>query len=335
MTDEWHIRELLEQILESQCTPEEACAEYPELLPRVRQRLERMRRVERQIDVFFPPSSPLPGDDGRRAARAAAVRLPQIEGYDVEDILGRGGMGIVYRARHRMLNRIVALKMLIAGPYASPQEVARFVRESQAVAELQHPHIVQIHDVGDLEGRPYFTMEFVDGGSLAQELSGAPQLARRAAELVATLAGAVHLAHTKGIIHRDLKPANILLTGDGTPKIADFGLARHVDGDPRLTMSDARVGTPSYMAPEQALGKLGTIGPPVDIYALGAILYEMLTGRPPFRAETTIETERQVITVEAVPPSRLNANVPRDLETICLKCLHRSLSRESDSPLSS
>jgi WD40 repeat protein/tRNA A-37 threonylcarbamoyl transferase component Bud32 len=326
MTDEWRIRELLEYIQESHCDPEEACAECPELLPRIRYWLERMQHVESQIDVLFPASrSALAEID--RATHLSRAKLPQIGGYDVEGILGRGGMGIVYRARHQKLNRIVALKMLVAGPYASPQEVARFVRESQAVAELQHPNIVQVHDVGDLDGRPYFTMEFVEGGSLAQALAGAPQAARYAARLVATLAGAVHLAHIKGIIHRDLKPANILLARDGSPKIADFGLARHVDGDPGLTRSDARVGTPSYMAPEQALGKLGTVGLSVDIYALGAILYEMLTGRPPFRAETAIETERQVITVEAAPPSRLNTNVPRDLETICLKCLHKDPSR--------
>jgi len=326
MTDEWRIRELVEHIQESQCDPEEACAECPELLPRIRQWLKRMHDVESQIDVLFPPCSSAAADMDR-ATHLSTARLPQIRGYDVEGILGRGGMGIVYRVRHQKLNRIVALKMLVAGPYASPREVARFVRESQAVAELQHPNIVQVHDVGDLDGRPYFTMEFVEGGSLAQALAGAPQAARYAARLVASLAGGVHLAHAKGVIHRDLKPANILLTRDATPKIADFGLARHVDGDPGLTRSDARVGTPSYMAPEQALGKLGTVGPSVDIYALGAILYEMLTGRPPFRAETAIETERQVITVEAAPPSRLNTNVPRDLETICLKCLHKDPSR--------
>jgi WD40 repeat protein len=284
-----------------------------------------MRRIDRRLDGLFPSSNP--AEENGRNSSSPSTKLPQIEGYEVAGILGYGGMGVVYTARHLKLNRTVALKMLLAGPYAGPQEVARFVRESQAVAELQHPHIVQIHDVGELDGRPFFTMEYVEGGSLAQDLAGAPQSARRAAEVTAALAAAMQSAHNKGIIHRDLKPANILLSSDGTPKIADFGLARHVDGDPGLTIGDARVGSPSYMAPEQALGALGTVGPSADIYALGAVLYEMLTGRPPFRADTAAETQRQVITVEAAPPSRLNANVPRDLETICLKCLHKDPSR--------
>ncbi len=236
-------------------------------------------------------------------------------------------MGVVYTARHVKLNRIVALKMLLAGPYASPQEVARFVQESQSVARLQHPNIVQIHDFGDLDGRPYFTMEFVDGGSLAEDLSGIPQQPRRAAEMTVALARAIHAAHIKGIIHRDLKPANILLSSEGIPKIADFGLARQVESDAKLTINGARLGTPSYMAPEQALGDSSLIGHAVDVYALGAILYEMLTGRPPFRAATAIETERQVLMNEPVRPSRLNACVPRDLETICLKCLQKDASR--------
>src|SRR5262249_54604873 len=204
-----------------------------------------------------------------------------------------------------------------------PSERARFQREAEAVANLRHANIVQVYDVGEQDGRPFFTMEIVPGGSLAEKLAGVPQPAREAAALVVTLAEAVSAAHQGGIVHRDLKPANVLLAADGTPKISDFGLARRLEGGERLTQSGALLGTPSYMAPEQARGRTQALGPAVDIYALGAILYELLTGRPPFRGETAADTVVQVLSQEPVPPSRLNARVPRDLETICLKCLHK------------
>jgi serine/threonine-protein kinase len=217
--------------------------------------------------------------------------------------------------------------MLLSGEYASAAELAQFMREARAVAALEHPNIVQIHDVSELDGRPYFTMEFVDGGSLAQKLARVPQAAAQAAALVVTLAEAVHAAHRSGIVHRDLKPGNVLLTKDGTPKISDFGLARRFESDESMTLTGVRVGTPSYMSPEQAGGKPSAVGPATDIYSLGAILYEMLTGRPPFHADTATETQRQVIAEEPAAPSRLNSKVPRDLETICLKCLHKDPER--------
>src|SRR5262249_49771435 len=204
---------------------------------------------------------------------------------------------------------------LLAGGCAGSEERERFLREAEAVAGLRHANIVQVHGAGDHDGRPYFTMEYVEGGSLAQKLRGTPLPARPAAALLVTLAGAVQVAHQGGIVHRDLKPANVLLTADGTPKITDFGLARRLGGDAGLTLSGVPVGTPSYMAPEQARGQTRAIGPATDVYALGAILYELLTGRPPFRGETASETVLQVISQEPVAPSRLNARVPRDLET--------------------
>ncbi len=322
------VQELLDEISDSGCTPEQVCAACPELLPEVRRRWLQMCAVKADLYALFPtPGSDAGPGAGTSVPWHTGEELPQISGYEVEALLGRGGMGLVYKARHLRLNRFVALKMLITGAYAGPHERARFQREAEAVASLRHAHIVQVHDVGDHEGWPYFTMELHEGGSLAQALAGTPQSAPKSAALVATLAEAMQVAHRGGIVHRDLKPANILLTAEGTPKVADFGLARHFDGEPALTLSSARIGTPSYMAPEQFIGKAGTIGPAADMYALGVLLYEMLTGRPPFRGETASETERQVLNDEPVAPSRLNPKVPRDLETICLKCLSKEPQR--------
>ena len=326
MAAESLIHQLLDEILASGRTPEEVCGAWPELLPEVRRRWRKICAVEAEIDALFPVAVHGPNFENSPSSPVGAD-LPRIPGYDAEALLGRGGMGVVYKARHRSLNRPVALKMLIAGAYAGPSERARFQREAEAVASLRHANIVAVYDLGDHEGCPYFTMELLEGGSLAQALSGTPQPARQAAALLITLAEAVHVAHQAGIVHRDLKPANILLTAEGTPKVADFGLARHFEGEAALTLSGTRMGTPSYMAPEQVVGKAGMIGPAADIYALGAVLYEMLTGRPPFRGETAAETERQLIHEEPVSPSRLNTKVPRNLETICLKCLSKEPQR--------
>jgi tetratricopeptide (TPR) repeat protein/tRNA A-37 threonylcarbamoyl transferase component Bud32 len=325
VSDDPRVEQLLDELCDSHATPEDVCGSCPELLAVVRERWTQLRRVEAEVDALFP-DPPQPGADGPSSVHDATA-LPRVPGYEVEAVLGRGGMGVVYKARHPRLNRTVALKMLLAGPYAGPGELERFLREAETVAGLRHANIVQVHEAGDVDGRPYFTMEFVEAGSLAQKLAGTPQPARQAAALVAAVAEAVHAAHQRGIVHRDLKPDNILLTADGTPKITDFGLARRLEGAAGLTQSGAPLGTPSYMAPEQAEGKSREVGPAADIYALGAILYELLTGRPPFRAETAAETLRQVISQDPVPPSRLNAAVSRDPETICLKCLEKDPQR--------
>lgn len=330
MRNDPRIERLLEEIVASGRSPEEVCRECMDLLPDVVENLRHVRAVEAEVAAMFPTVGPQPGATGGFGEVADAV-LPNVPGYSVLSVLGHGGMGVVYKARHLKLERIVAIKMLLAGGFAAPAELARFLREAQAIAALRHAHIVHVYDVGDLDGRPFFTMEYVEGGTLAQKLAGVPQPARQAAAMLATLADAVQVAHAGGIIHRDLKPANILLASDGTPKITDFGLARRYEEGSDLTLGGTRLGTPSYMSPEQAIGRQGTIGPSTDIYSLGAVLYEMLTGRPPFRAETPAETERQVIAEDPAPPSRLNSKVPRDLETICITCLSKDPQRRYSS----
>lgn len=330
------VTELTSLALSSGETPEAVCRECPELIEKVRQKLAEHRRVEAQIQAWFPTDAPLaPSDPPGFAPPSRAPNLSsELPGYEIESQLGRGGMGVVYRAKHLRLNRSVALKVLIEGAQAETHKLERFLREAEAVACLQHPNIVQVFDIGEFNGRSYFTMELIDGGNLAHKIAGAPQPARYAAELVATLAGAVQVAHERGVLHRDLKPSNILLTADGTPKISDFGLARRIEPDGAdLTLAGAPVGTPSYMSPEQAEGRTHAIGPGTDVYSLGAILYELLTGRPPFKGESPTDTERQVINDLPVHPSRLNPKIPHNLETICLKCLEKDLRRRYPSAL--
>jgi tetratricopeptide (TPR) repeat protein len=254
-------------------------------------------------------------------AAAEGAALPRVPGYEILGLLGRGGMGVVYKARQSSLKRLVALKMVLAGAHADREEFQRFKAEAEAAARLQHANIIQIYEVGEHGGLPYFSLEYADGGSLAARTRVGAVPAAQAAALVEALALAVDHAHSRGIVHRDLKPANVLLTADGTPKITDFGLAKDLLEDSGQTRTGAVLGTPSYMAPEQAAGKVHEIGPAVDVYALGAILYDLLTGRPPFRGQTLAETLEQVRHQPPVPPSRLQAGVPRDLETICLKAL--------------
>jgi eukaryotic-like serine/threonine-protein kinase len=274
-----------------------------------------------------PPDAP--GEFGSQATdptrpgqRGAPTGKPFGQ-YELLEELERGGMGVVFKARQVRLNRIVALKMIRAGVCANSEEVARFRIEAEAVARLHHPHVVPIYEFGEVDGQPYFSMEFLEGGSLAKKLAGKPLSEREAAELVQTLARAVHAAHEQHIVHRDLKPGNVLLTTDATPKVADFGLAKLLDADSVQTQSEALLGTASYMAPEQAWGHNTTIGPATDVYALGAILYEALTGCPPFRASSRMATLEQVRSADPKPPSALRPGLARDLEAVCLKCLHK------------
>jgi serine/threonine protein kinase len=284
-----------------------------------------------------------------RRYAAIGCERPSVPGYEILEELGRGGMGVVYLARQLGLHRTVALKMVLNGLHTCPRDLARFRTEAAAIARLQHPNIVQIYDVGEAGGRPYLVLEFVAGGSLAQHLHGMSQPARPAAQLVETLARAVHAAHANGVIHRDLKPANILLRDEReeargesrdlsplacclaslVPKITDFGLAKCAGGDGEAldlrgpTVTGELLGTPHYMAPEQAMVPRQPVGPAADVYALGAILYELLTGRPPFTGETPLAIVLQVLNNEPVSVTSLQPNMPRDLETICLKCLRK------------
>src|SRR5262249_11723103 len=330
--------------------------------------LRRFPSLADQLQMQFEVESALQAEGDGHADGLAAdtwkggrppsdIGLPTPEtdgGYELLEVLGRGGMGVVYKARQRSLNRLVALKMIRA--HAAPDDLVRLRIEAEAIARLQHPNIVQIIEVGEMDGGPFLALEYVAGGSLAQQLNGKPWPAPRAAELTETLARAVHCAHEQGIVHRDLKPANILLrrksdnrapesetiarletvksdaaamssgpsTPDFEPKITDFGLAKLTVGNSaELTATGDFLGTPSYTAPEQAMGRVHAIGPATDVYALGAILYELLTGRPPFQGTSALDTLDQVRRQEPVPPSRLQSKLSRDLETICLKCLEK------------
>ncbi len=247
--------------------------------------------------------------------------------YELLDEIARGGMGVVFKARQVSLNRTVALKMILAGKFANDAEVKRFRTEAEAAAKLQHPNIVAIHEVGEHDGRHYFSMDFVDGTTLADLVKRGPLSAGDAAHHVQTIAGALAYAHRQGILHRDLKPSNVLVDREGRPRVTDFGLAKILHADSSLTHTGDVMGSPAYMAPEQAQGRQAAVGAASDVYSLGAVLYHLLTGRPPFSGATAVDTLRQVLDEEPVPPARLNAKVPSDLETICLKCLRKEASQ--------
>jgi WD40 repeat protein len=292
--------------------------------------VNRFPQLSEQLRDCLPqggqPTVPLARITPAPTSRPLAPESVAIPGYEVLAELGRGGMGVVYRARQTAADRVVAVKMILSGALAGEEERRRFRTEVAAAARLQHPNVVQLFEVGEACGCPFFSLEFVEGGSLAGRLDGTPWDGRQAAALVGCLAEAIHAAHQLGVVHRDLKPANILLTASGQPKISDFGLARKLD-EAGQTVTGAVVGTPSYMAPEQASGRTRDVGPAADVYALGAILYELLTGRPPFKGATTLDTLAQVAATDPVPPRQLQPRTPRDLETICLKCLEKAPAR--------
>ncbi|MEO1994517.1 MAG: serine/threonine-protein kinase [Planctomycetaceae bacterium] len=261
------------------------------------------------------------------SAADASPPLPTVRyvgDYELLEEIARGGMGVVYKGRQVSLNRIVAIKMILSGELATQSDIERFHIEARAAANLKHSNIVAIHEVGEHEGRYYFSMDYVAGQTLADIIQNGPLPARKAAQYAETIAEAIHFAHQQGTLHRDLKPQNLLIDSDDQPQITDFGLAKRVAHDSGLTATGAVMGTPSYMPPEQALGKQEELAPHSDVYSLGAVLYEMLTGRPPFCAASAVDTLRQVIDNPPVPLRKLNSDVPQDLETICLKCLEKS-----------
>jgi serine/threonine-protein kinase len=301
---------------------------------RLQEAAEPLRQAVRAMAAVAPSSrAPLcPMSQESTGALPAAEMIGRSVGeHDLLEAIGQGGMGLVYRARHRRLQRLVALKMLRANVLPEAGDVQRFRNEAEVLAQLDHPHIVPIHDVGEHEGRVYFSMKLIEGGGLDGQLERFRDDPKNAARLVAEVARAVHHAHQRGILHRDLKPSNILLDREGQPHVSDFGLSKRIESDGSLTQTGAIVGTPQYMAPEQTSGRKGAVTTATDVYGLGAVLYALLTSRPPFQGETVLETLEQVREREPEPPRLINPKVDRDLETICLKCLQKEPQRRYES----
>jgi predicted Ser/Thr protein kinase len=298
---------------------EATCRQHPDLAAELRQLWGAVLLAEAAAGA-----SPAPTRTAANDSSVSLLTLPcRFGDYELLEELGRGGMGVVYRARQLSLQREVAVKMILRGGLASQADVERFRVEAEAAARLDHRGIVPVYEVGDVQGRPYFSMKYIDGTTLSQRLTLGPLPPREAAQLLADIARAIHFAHERGVLHRDLKPSNILLDHWGRGHVTDFGLAKQISEAASLTRTGAVIGTPAYMAPEQAAGARGQVGPPSDVYSLGVILYHMLTGRPPFQAASPVDTLLMVLEQDPVPPRMLNPKADRDLEMISLRCLQK------------
>src|SRR6267143_1812514 len=299
------------------CVLETALGIFPDVPVVPRERDDSGNEDELSRDNAKPTS-------GVKEAVRAATMLGELGDYELLEEVGRGAQGVVFRARQKSLNRVVALKVISLGQWASKAHVKRFRREAEAAASLDHPGIVPIHEVGERDGSCYFSMKFVEGGQLDEVVKHDPMSIRQAAELIAKVARTVHYAHQHSILHRDIKPGNILLDANGEPHLTDFGLARLVEHGSTVTGSLEVMGTPSYMAPEQAVGNNAAVNRATDVYGLGAVLYELLTGHPPFAGGTTYETIRMLLDSEPRQPRSWNRKIDRDLSAVCLKCLEKN-----------
>ena len=325
---------LLEQLCEASArnNPSELdrlAAEHPDLAVELRE-LWGAAMVADAVAAHTADLAPYDADDDVAQAQRGAREEPTVQipprsfgDYELIEELGRGGMGVVYKARQISLNRTVAVKLILRGQLASKADRDRFRAEAEAAAGLDHPSIVPIYDVGEVDGQPYFSMKYVAGETLATRIAAGPLPNRETAQLLATVARAIEYAHGRGLLHRDLKPANILIDHEGRPHVTDFGLARRLDDTESLTQSGAVLGTPAYMAPEQAAGDRGRLGPACDVYSLGTVLYAAQTGRPPFQGPSPIDTVLMVLEQDPLPPRLLNASADRDLEMIALRCLQK------------
>jgi len=321
--DDEKLAELLERLTAAHGRGEEVdIAAEAAAAPALSDELRELWAAIQIADLVGDASAVGSGSTGTPAA--TAFELPvQFGDFELLEEIGRGGMGVVYKARQASLDRTVALKMILRGTLASTEDLARFRAEAEAAAQLSHEGIVPVYEVGQHDGHSFFSMQLIEGDTLSQRLAAGPLPPRAAAAILLRVSRAIHAAHDAGVLHRDVKPSNILIDKDGRPHVTDFGLAKRVEGQESLTRTGAVLGTPSYLAPEQAIGARGVLGPATDVYGLGAVLYQMLTGRPPFQAATPLETVMLVVEQEVVPPRLLNPRADRDLELIALQCLQK------------